>query len=82
MIDLWVQQALIALLWYRKERILVSSIAGGSFTNWATREALEHRSGQPIPSPGYLPIPEFGPGSPTLQADSLPAELPGKTKQT
>ena len=31
-----------------------------------------------ITSPGNLPIPGIEPGSPTLQADSLPAELPGK----
>ena len=32
----------------------------------------------PFPSPGDLPNPEIEPTSPTLQADSLPAELPGK----
>ena len=32
----------------------------------------------PIPSPGYLSEPGIEPGSPALQADSLPAELPGK----
>ena len=32
----------------------------------------------PIPSPGTLPDPGIEPGSPTLQVDSLPAELPGK----
>ena len=30
------------------------------------------------PSPGDLPDPGIEPGSPALQADSLPAELPGK----
>ena len=50
----------------------VSCIAGGPFTVWATREAHECRSGSPIPRPG------IGPRSPALQADSLPAELPGK----
>ena len=34
---------------------------------------------QPFPSPGDLPDPGIKPGSPTLQADSLPTELPGKT---
>ena len=29
-------------------------------------------------SPGDLPVPGIEPGPPTLQADSLPAELPGK----
>ena len=30
-----------------------------------------------IPSPGELPDPGIEPGSPALQLDSLPAELPG-----
>ena len=42
------------------------------------REAQEYWSEQPIPSPGDLPIPGIEPGSPALQADSLPTELPGK----
>ena len=32
----------------------------------------------PFPSPGDLPIPGIEPGSPTLQADSLQSEPPGK----
>ena len=35
-------------------------------------------SGWPFPSPGDLPDPGIEPGSPALQADSLPTELPGK----
>ena len=38
----------------------------------------EYRNGQPFPSPGELPDPGIEAGSPELQADSLPAELPGK----
>ena len=38
----------------------------------------EYWSGLPFPSPGDLPDPEIEPGSPELQADSLPCELPGK----
>ena len=34
--------------------------------------------GLPFPSPGDLPNSGIEPGSPTLQADSLPSELPGK----
>ena len=34
----------------------------------------------PFPSPGDLPDPGIEPGSPTLQADSLLSEPPGKTK--
>ena len=38
----------------------------------------EYWSEYPIPSPGDLPNPGIVPGSPALQVDSLPAELPGK----
>ena len=38
----------------------------------------ESWSGLPFPSPGDLPDPGIKPGSPTLQADSLPSESPGK----
>ena len=38
----------------------------------------EYWSGLPIPSPGDLPDPETEPGSPTLQADALTSEPPGK----
>jgi len=35
-------------------------------------------SGYPFPSPGGLPNPGMKPRYPTLQADSLPSEPPGK----
>ena len=38
----------------------------------------EYWSGLPFPSPGDLPDPGIEPGSPALQVDYLPAELPGK----
>ena len=38
----------------------------------------EYPSGLPFPSPGDLSDPGMEPGSPTLQADSLPSELLGK----
>ena len=38
----------------------------------------EYWGGLPFPSPGDLPDPGIKPGSPTLQADSLPSEPPGK----
>ena len=56
----------------------VSCIVGGFFTSWATREAQEYWSGQPIPSLADLPDPGTEPGSPALQADSLPIEPSGK----
>ena len=56
----------------------VSCIAGRFFTIWVPMGVQEHWSGWSIPSPGELPDPGIEPGSPALQADSLPAELPGK----
>ena len=38
----------------------------------------EYWSGLPFPSPGDLPDPGIEAGSPTLQADALPSEPPGK----
>ena len=38
----------------------------------------EYWSGLPFPSPGDLPNPGIQPGSPSLQADALPSEPPGK----
>ena len=38
----------------------------------------EYWSGLLFPSPGDLPYPGIEPGSPALQADSLPSEPPGK----
>ena len=37
---------------------------------------LEYWSGLPFPFPGHLPNPGIKPGSPALQADSLPCEPP------
>ena len=34
-----------------------------------------------IPSPGDFPDPGIKPGSPTVQADSLPSEPPGKPSE-
>ena len=42
----------------------------------------EYWSGLLFPSPGDLPGPGIKPGSPALQADSLPSEPPGKPKNT
>ena len=39
-------------------------------------------SGLPFPSPGDLPKPGIEPGSPALQADSLPSEPTGKPSFT
>ena len=42
----------------------------------------EYWSGLPFPSPGDLPNLEIEPGSPALQADSLPSEPQGKPQNT
>ena len=56
----------------------VSCIAGRSFTVGGTREAQGYWCGYPNPSPGELSDPGVELGSPALQRDSLPAEIPGK----
>ena len=42
----------------------------------------EYWSGWPFPSPEDLPNPGIEPGSPTLQADALPSEPPGKPTES
>ena len=42
----------------------------------------EYWSGLLFPSPGDLPDPGIEPGSPALQADTLPSEPPGKLYNT
>ena len=61
-----------------RDQTQVSCITGRFFTSWATREAQEYWSGQPIPSPADLPTPGIKLGSPALHVDSLPTELSGK----
>ena len=55
-------------------------------TPWAMQSTElsrpEYWNGQPFPSPGDLPNPGIKPRSPALQADSLPAEPPWKSKNT
>ena len=55
-------------------------------TPWAVQSMEFSRpedwSGEPFPSPGDLPNPGTEPRSPTLKADSFPAEPPGKPKNT
>ena len=42
----------------------------------------EYWTGLPFPSTGDLPNPGIKPGSPTLQADALQSEPPGKLNKT
>ena len=70
------------------ERISVScSVLSASVTPWTVaRQAplsmgfyrQEYWSGVPFLPPGHLSDPEIEPGSPAMQADSLPPEPPGK----
>ena len=61
------------------------SVVSDSETPWTVaHQALlsmefsrqKYWSGLPFPSPGDLPNPGMEPGSPALQADSLPSETP------
>ena len=61
-----------------RDQTQVSCIAGRFFTVWATREAKNTGVGSLSLSPGRLPDPRIELGSPSLQTDFLPAELPGK----
>ena len=45
-------------------------------------EECTNRSVEPIPSPADLPDSGIEPGSPALQADSLPTELSGRLVNT
>ena len=74
-----------------KVKVLVTQLCLTLSTPWTvTHQAplstgfsrQEHWSGLPFPSPGDLPDPGIKPRSPTLQADSLPSEPPGKPPQT
>ena len=69
------------MVWKSPSRVLLFA------TPWtAARQAplsmgfsrQEYWSGLPFSSPGDLPYPGIEPGSPVLQADSLPSEPPGK----
>ena len=70
--------------------LLVSSESRSVLSDSATPRAIqpmefsrpEYWSGQPFPSPGDLPNPGIEPWSFALQEDSLPAEPPGKPKNT
>ena len=67
------------LCFYMKVKVLVTQ----SFCNSLRPHGLsmefskqKYWSGLPFPSPGALPDPGNEPGSPALQADFLPSELP------
>ena len=74
----WVAYPFSRASFQPRDRTQVSQIAGGFLTSSATREGQEYWSRQPIPYPVDLPNPGIEPGSPALQADSLPTELSEK----
>ena len=51
------------------------SLPGSSYMGFSRQE---YCSGLPCPPAGDLPDPGIEPGSPELQADSVPSEPPGK----
>ena len=73
-----------------KVRVLVAQWSPDSATPWTIAHhgifmeismdfsRHEYWSGLPFPSPEDFPDPGIKPGSPTLQADSLSSEPPGK----
>ena len=69
--------------WYRKKLTFPKA---DSATPWTIQSMEfsrpEYWSGWPFLSPGDLPNPGIQPKSPTLQEDSLPAEPPGKPKNS
>ena len=64
--------------------VLICSVMSDS---WQPQDSMgilqqEYWSGLPCPLPGDLPNPVTEPWFPTLQADSLPSEPPGRPKNT
>ena len=64
-----------------RDRTQVSLIVGRFLCPWGFSRQ-EYWSGLPCPLPGYLPNPGIKPRSPSLRADSLSAEPPGKPRNT
>ena len=77
---------------YNKKCLPAYSVASGSLQHHGLQPARllcpwgfprqEYWSGLPCPPSGDLPNPGIKPGSPTLQADSLPPETPRKSQNT
>ena len=80
---------LIASLSVKESESVSCSVLSDSVTPWTVAcqaplsmgfSRQEYRSELPFPSPGDLPNLGIKPGSPALQADSLPSEPLGKRR--
>ena len=80
-----------ASLFWKKERKWSRSVVSNSLQPQTVAHQAppsmgfsrrEHWSGLPFPSPRDLPDSGIKPRSPTLQADALPSEPPGKSKNS
>ena len=76
-------------MYYKQICVLSCSVVSNSETPWTVAARLlclwgfsrqEYWSGLPGPPPQDCPNPGIEPRCPTLQADSLPSESPGKWK--
>ena len=89
--ELRMDRQVLALFFYLICTTLISTrVLSVSSSPWAVAHRAplsmgfsrqEQWSGLPFPTPGDLPDPGIKPESPTLQADSLPSDLPGKTEK-
>ena len=72
----------LALAGEKSESVSCSVVSAWTITHQAPLSmefsGQEYWSELPFPPPGHLPDPGIEPGSPALQADSLPTELQGK----
>ena len=67
-----------SIIVYPKMKVAQSCLTLCDPMDYTIHGILQARKATPLPSPGDLPNPGIEPGSPTLQADSLPTELSGK----
>ena len=63
----------------RVQLFVAPEIIAGQATLSVEFSRQEYQNRWPCLPPGDLPDPGIEPGSPVLQVDSLPAELPGKS---
>ena len=90
--DAWYSTAhLPSIRWKKKSESESCSVVSDSATPWTVAHQAplsmgfsrqEYWSGLPFPSSGDLLKPGIKPGSPSLQAESLPCERPGKPFST